>query len=271
MGFNRYFFFNPVLEYFKRSQFLKITFGYFSSEIKSKILSPKLSFKFRINISGNSKNLIETKIVHKYNAKLFESGSNLVDFGFSEFLIKESIVGVYFSQNLFEDETCIMSSNETLIKEIYELLQNDEDIKDKIKLCTVEKPKFKIHETIEKLMTEAIDFMKYNLSKEEIREVVKELNEIHEYKSNPSESIYKLHKNGKMPICNASKFEKYFCDIAYLIAVPSRTGSTIVLDESYQSYIKENGEYPFPSYQTYVIEYVYEKVNQLIEKEKILK
>jgi hypothetical protein len=124
--------------------------------------------------------------------------SNNLEFAFY-FDIKHSIVGIHLSK--LDDEIWLTLSYDGQLIEIYEYLKKDETIKDTIKLEkfeSEEKQKIVIDKKIKNLISEAIEFMKYNLSLQEKFETVKELKEIYEVKISAHSRLEKLRKKRKI-------------------------------------------------------------------------
>ena len=265
LGFNRKFL-GASSWSFRTNRFLKFPQMSFNwKEIKNLQTSELTKSKLRINVTGNSKTLIQFKLIQKYDLRPMMIESNILEFAFY-FDIKHSIVGIHLSK--LDDEIWLTLSYDGQLIEIYEHLKKDETIKDTIKLEkfeSEEKRKIVIDEKIKNLISEAIEFMKHNLSLQERIETVKELKEIYEVKISAYNCLEKLRKNGKLPKSNTYKFETYFLNIGILLNFPKRTRSTVLLKQTYQSYVKEHGDYPFIKYKIDVMEYVHNELNKILE------
>jgi len=124
--------------------------------------------------------------------------------------------------------------------------------------------KNKINKNIVTFVMKSIKTLQTGLSASQIAATKTEFQNIRAYKIASSDSYFNLVQNGKIPP-NQVDIEKAFLGIGNLLAVPARTGSTNLLNDSYAADIKDTKEVSFLGYQLDVAQYVSDQIEDIYE------
>ena len=115
------------------------------------------------------------------------------------------------------------------------------------------------------LVTQSIKTLQKELSKQELIALKYEFINIHNNKSTPPDSYFKLIQDKKISTNKLFEIEKPFYNVANHITIPPRTGTTNLLNEAYAEDVKDLSSISFLDYQQEVIGQVYDQVTSIDE------